>query len=192
MELTNIKIHFSYPNNVAKKVRELKERLLEGSILADLYPCKSGNFYVFRSVHKYVYTVFTCGNCVNVTGIREEERVLHSVQYFNKLIGGSLENIRLIYDNYFLNGNLAYTLPSLSYLYDFLTDLASPHLQIRLNREIYPGLQVKSKILGNISIFSNGKFIILGAKSVKSAELLLDFVNKTVNACNAQLSRLPD
>ena len=154
--LKNIKCHF--------KIENFNE-----CILPKLSPQRHlgvyGNFFVLKN--KYTYTVFLKNNFVNVTGISNFDELQQVRKHLEKLL---LPDVYLFsditVDNLTFSGLSSYVSKSLR---ELQTSLRKKKAQVYFNSLRFPGLFVKFSCKGRIIVFSSGKYVIVGVKTIQEA-----------------------
>lgn len=140
----------------------IKRTLQDLSCTSDSVTRKSSNFFVLRS--KYVYIIFFTGH-VNITGVRSVNEVANSCIHLKGLLHNKdLEISTPSIDNICSSGSVRDRVD----LYQLAVFLQKNGYQFCFNPHKFPGLSIaplENAARGTFTIFSSGKFILVGLKS---------------------------
>lgn len=171
--VSNIKVHFKIAHSERGKLR--------AESLANQGKVKPfGNFFTFRPQSRsFVFVVFPLAGHVNVSGIRHTGHLHKVKRCFAECNDISVTSIGpIIIDNITASGRFTsqLNLPRLFTECDSKVFKASlrPHLfPSALLRPRAPPPLLPSDRLGSVILFANGKFVIVGSRSLFSLSITL-------------------
>lgn len=130
---------------------------------------KYSNFIIIRS-NQYVFTIFEKNKKVNVCGIKTLQKIPIALKYFFRIFKTTCKNV--IIDNITGTGNLQKEIP----LHKILKN-QSEEIYITFRPNIFSAAIIRTRtpfIGGTILLFQNGKFNIVGCKSIKEIKTTLN------------------
>jgi len=162
--ITNVKCHFK-PKSTTKALQDLK-------FTAKKQVGKSfHNFYVLRQ-NGLVYVIFPSGQHVNISGIRSlGEEVDRAKDTFCELLSEPSEGIPVIVDNITAVCSINSTRVNLVKLKEEVEKLTKKSTTVSLRPYSFPSAVLRTKKLPTLQVFSSGKVVIVGGKTIQ--EILL-------------------
>ena len=153
-QVKNVKIHFK-----AKLSAEIPSTL-KGN-------CKSHSNFITVRIKPYVCTIFQKSGHVNMSGIPNFEKINQALSLFNSHFFTNIREEDIVVDNSTTSGNLSISeknipLDKLNGNSDKVTVFIRPHFFH--SAVIRPGKSADHR--GTVVLFSNGKYFIVGCKSV--------------------------
>lgn len=163
----------SYPQNKVKIAIQEKCALGE---------CKVTNYHNFSVVRgKYIFSIFWNGY-VNVTKIPNEDLVVDAIRYVCGLM-------KVLHRNFVINPHIQNICSS--GVLSSRIDIRSVHSSVKsfgvvstLNTCYFPALFYKAQGLGTVVLFQNGKYSVLGAKSVSDVHKIISGLCHHINKQN--------
>ena len=171
----NVKFHFKCP--IFQSKADLQRRLLQAAfqqprILRTVKYCR--NFVVLKVVpqNKLTFTVFPKSGHVNVSGVRNFDRIADALSIFNELFGCAVTTRQIAVDNSTSSGSFSCCLPRpfqaskldiLGLKGHFDSELPEGG-SFSLRADHFPGCVLKVPGYNSVILFANCKYVIVGAK----------------------------
>lgn len=166
-------------NNVKTHIyltEEGRDRLLTNIKLFDISIVRHHNFTVSRDPHgtRRVYIVFEKEGFVNITGIRELSSlkdVIPQLCLHFSLLPTDVASPQPLIDNISASGSFNCRV-DLNRLRNILgiKGRHNGYFTVILNRNKFPGASCRTKGFGTITVFSTGKYVIVGSKCVEGMD----------------------
>jgi TATA-box binding protein (TBP) (component of TFIID and TFIIIB) len=158
-KIKNIKGHFK----VKYDYRSLLDQRLS-ELIFHTWVIPYHNFTVFKKSanNLYTYIVFPKNGYINVTGIKSYSQICSAIENFCNVFHFSKQHVHSFsVDNITASGQLLFEL-DLSKVSETFSVYCT-----RYDVNIFPGLLIKVQNLGTITLFSSGKYTIVGVKCIR-------------------------
>lgn len=180
-KINNIKAHIYL-------TEEGRDRLLTNIKLFDISTVRHHNFSVSRDPRgtRRVYIIFEKEGFVNITGIREISSlkdVIPQLCLHFSLLQTDVASPQPLIDNISASGSFNCRI-DLNRLRKILNAKGKNdgYFTVILNRNKFPGASCRAKGYGTITVFTTGKYVIVGSKSVEVMEQVFLKMSDVINS----------
>lgn len=170
-KINNIKAHFELRQNCANNFkRRLQQR---GDVTWH------NNFAVVRDV--YTYIIFPDKGFINITGIKSVCGTSEVISKFCKTFDLSEKDVftELTIDNISSSGTFGRTI-NLDKLLQLINSAEKKEFTVHFDRNFYPGAFCKKIGFGTVTVFSSGKYVIVGPKCSETVTHLARLMYATI------------
>lgn len=171
LSIKNLKGHFKLKEIVKKKT--FFNILSENEKISQLFT--KVNFSIFRDSHhrKIAFTIFHNSPHVNITGISTWKELGAALSRFNKQLQQDIKIENVIIDNITAVGSIwkkEQKSINLIQIEEKVLTLNLPNTTVSLRPEFFPGAVIRVVGSGTVILFSSGKYIIVGVKTLWELE----------------------